>query len=580
MSVFLACGVCYEDVQAGVEELRLRLTMMQTQLATFDETRRNETFAVRLADAESGIRQLEANVANVTTTADILWVEIRDIEGRIATIESQLRSAGTLSFDGQRRAVTADRLSSSVEEELIEVQDDVTEAYNTLNNVIKPSIQSIGDKLSNITALADTSSDLATEASALANLQTTAADMVSSSAAIAANESAAAKATAERAWMSQQTDKQRLPDAAKTLSNYANDVEEARAWVVAAETASSQAEMDAAQVLANASSPPPDHALMDLRQRLKDADRTTADLAAQTESLKGNYSDLVTDVDQKRNETTTSMQQLAALDSDAETFKQRADEAYRKASDAVSSGTSTLNTAEDMLDILQNFNDRITETSSQAATALQRVDEIRNVSESSSEQARQILADHQQALANAREAERLAEEAKTTALEAEQTATTVKNNFDSILVTASTQKSESADRLNDAVSLNASANTLLRDCTNNSQTVDEKSRNVDTAVNSLTACDQRVDDGHVRVEQLLADIDNLQQLNMTQLNSLATRINDLEEQLKGIDLTTALASMASQLESQKQTAADHEGEINSLQAEVDEVKLVFQKTCT
>ena len=579
MYLYIACGVCYEYVQAGVQELRLRLTLMQGQVAEFEETRENKTFAIRLADTEGRIRELEANVANATVTADNLWIEMRDVEKRIQALQTQLAAVFTLSSQVQLRAVTADAQSLQVEEEVTEVKSDVTEAYSTLRGFESRS-QVIEDSLSNITATANISNNLADEASALADLHQTVAAMLNITVMHAAEVAEEAKTTARRAWLSQQTDKERLPDVAMTMTKYTRDAEDARLRVVVAEAAADEAKLDANGLLANASSPPPVHGLMDLRQRLDDANGTTASLAAQTDSLQRNYSDTVANIDQKRVEARNLMDQAASLGSGADFLHQRANEALNKTSTAVTSGTTTLEAAEDMLDILQNFNARITNTSSQATSALQRVDEIRNISEHTSEEARQILADHQQALADAQQAEKLAQQAQSTAEEAEQTARNVKDNFDRILVTASTQKSEAADKLSDAVLLNASANSLLSNCAVDSRTVEQKSHNVDTALSTLSACDQRVDDGRVKVEQLLADIEHLDKLDMEQVRSLASRLDKLKEQLTGLDLTATLASLASQLDQQKQTEADHQNDIDTLKGELEEVKVLFQKTCT
>ena len=576
----VACGVCYSDVQAGVEELRQRVKAIRTQLTVFEKSRHNETFQVHFEDAERRVRQLQNDLTSSTARMDNLWVDIRLAENRIVALQMQVSSASSLSRDGQRIAVTASTQSQQVEELLSNVEADVTDAHVTLSRNIEPKSRSITGDFSNITALASRSADLAQEASDLVDLHNSNSDIVINTAARVGAVASEAKLKAEQAWMDQQNDKRRITDIAISLSNLNEEVEDTKAQVILAETEALQVEQTAAQVLANASLPPSNHTLMDLRHRLSHTDNTTKSLAAQTESLQSIYSSTVTEVEQKRSETTKAFNQATSLGLDAESLKQHANNAYGKASNAVSSGTATLNAAKDMLDVLQNFNERITETSAQAATALEKVDEIRIVSEAASKQARQVLSDNQQALVDAQTAEKLAEEAKSTAETAEQTATDVRSNFNQIIITASTQRSEAADEVRKASMLNASAESALQSCAADKATVEKFADNVDTAVSDLTACDQRIDEGQAKVKQLLEDIINLDQLDSDQINVLTTRIQGLKQRLQNLDLTAVLASLSAQLKRQQVLAADHESVITSLRQEVDDVKVIFQNTCT
>ena len=576
---FLGCDSCYDDLKASIDDLRGRFAAVTTRIDLFESTRSSESFADRLADVDERLRRLDVDVqAGEASVADIRR-QIADIEADLTALENEESALETSMNSLDSTANTLIVRADSLVDTTRSTERIVTSSYETIDQTIQPDVVSSEADLTEILSLTQSTNSIAASAENLAVNQTAVAAALTNSSLNSDAAASSARVFAEDALSQATIDGRTLFNVTSSVDDRREAVDAIGSNLTIAESRVSDAVAAAADVSNRSSKSREDFGLSRLGDELSAANEKLASLDEKLKNVASTYSSVAQDSETYRNRVDGNLVEVARDETLSQGFENRADDALAKGEAAVSSTSATLSAANDMLDILKNFNDRITTTSASAAKALEQVEGIRNSSRAAADQATQILQDNQMAQEDAAASRLSAQKAEMASNDAFDTVTTVRSESRDPLKTAPIAKSDADQAKIDAIASNETAESLVARCAANRTVLDGYVASTEKVEADILACENDTNALRVRVQELMSALENIERLDDNAVQSVRQTVDDLSDSLVELDLAREIESLRQVAAEQRAAISVNDAQIASLEREIEEVSAELSATC-
>ncbi|XP_061427845.1 laminin subunit gamma-1-like isoform X1 [Lethenteron reissneri] len=521
------CPPCYRLVRDKAQDLRERLRELEQafeRIASDPGTGTDRHFEMKLQQAASAVEQLLRDAQHTQMSDQGLQSQLDELERTLASQKGRLQKMGDTVGETDGVAARAGRRAGDTQRMLERAQHELERA--------KAAIASVNIDGKNVTG-PNNFTVLAEEARRLADSHKQAADDIERTANLANDTSTAAynllrKTLAEENDMGGQiSELTRRVGAAKTQGM------QLEALADAVHKEAKAAGDKALQIYANASTSVPN---VDIDALQAGADRVkgrAAELDGKVSEQQGQFRELQDDLRPRVDEAKRLMQRGNTEQQVLDQLLARANAAFNSAKEAEGKGKATLKEATDTLNILRDFDKRVSDNKTAAEEALRRVPAVQAQIESANAKTRQAEEALGNAANDARDARAMAQDAEEIARRAQERAGGLKTEVENAYGDAAGLAEGAAGLLAGLAGAEAELARKQQDAARDMDLANMAAEAAQEAEDKARRAKSSVSGALEQIEQLLRDLGSLEDVDLGRLQDLERKYAEAERALAG-----------------------------------------------
>lgn len=569
----LACDECYTLVQRRVRQHRDNIAKLEEILREIVDNPApvNDTvFDEKVKEVEQEARDL-ANLLNEKIAGDDtqlvgqvnrLKEDLDDVLRSVDTIGDLIESAYQKMDAAKdmlfRWSTMGDRAKEDIEKALAYLEEE----GKTQWELAKEVAEKYGEKSQKL-------SDIAQEARKLADLHENRSQEIEGLAQKTMEASKQAVSEAQEAIWGGESISQQIAAMLKELNKTADLLNETKKFAEEQLVEANQAYIAAGNSLTDVEKLKiPDVHIKETEEEIKriEEDMMTAVKNAQEQAAMNKG--VLEEAERVVSEAKAELQRALAYQQESDNLLGDVDAALTRAKEAISSSNKTLAEAQNTLQTLQKFHDRVEDSKAEAIKELEKLDEIKQ----QIKEAEKITEDAEKAIGNA------GDDAKTAA----QMAAEAQNDANLISSKAHQLRTETAATLSTAKDLRADANTLSKDVDQTSSSIDayakqaaeDGKRATDAASraakakNIVNATHKNITDSGEKLKEIINALRYLDVSSDGDLDALEADLEAAEKRNKDADLDTKIKELSIQKGERERVRSQLAKELSELENEV------------
>lgn len=575
------CPECYRLIYEEVKKLRVSLLSLDDTIQRLRNGNIGDaSFAQRLADSEKYVsslvddakrsREIESNVTN----------QIKQLNESLNHLEQILMYEVTPGVSSLSDNLTATERNKNRTEELIQlIRSAVRDSSNILNMSVDRAVRTAEIITNDLSKLVPKFTALANNFTEAASGQNKTAYEIQHKVNNANSQLKKAQIVANSTIKGQKD----LDVSLQTLRMH-GDVMQALGEYV--NSTAYQLSVNASSVLSGANKTLSELMLLDpdnrdvviqIEEAAMHASRQAQELISLAHNLTQLYSNLSTQVELAAEEVKLLTHRVYGTESAGKAILAEAHRAKQEATDAVQLSSKTLEDAEEMLQILQNFEEKAKEAQDFAELSLMRAKEANITSLNAIQFAQGINASLQATLAVATKGLNFAQQAWNISTHENQAVTTIHADANEVSEAAAQSKYTTgyySEVDHNVTSINSSSHEHIDTCKGNySKLASDALRSAYLAKKAADQADAAAK--NLNVDHVVREAARLQQVNVTRLGELKSEIQRTRSAFTQKNLADIIIELKKAKEEQQTFVLDYQRKINERKEEITELKHLY-----